>query len=158
MLERKQQSQPPGEGLAFHTAEHDWSTDFQAKINYPGRARNNRKWEIKIQVAHKQLKSLVLTHRGSMGQGTAVSLVLDRALQDLQGFVRHCSFTNLVQGKACKASEGRSSDQPRAGQQIKHNHHTPVSRTPRVKSQTSPNAQGHDGIFQELATPPSGWG
>lgn len=27
-----------------------------------------------------------------------------------------------------------------------------------VKSQTSPNPQGHDGIFQELATPPSGWG
>lgn len=56
-------------------AEHGCSTDFQAKINYPGRAGNNRKWGIKIQMAHKLLKSLVLTHRGSMGQETTVSLV-----------------------------------------------------------------------------------
>lgn len=41
---------------------------------------------------------------------------------------------------------------------MKHHHHTPVSRAQRVKSQTSPNPQGHDGIFQELATPSSGWG
>lgn len=33
-----------------------------------------------------------------------------------RGFVHLCSFTNLVQDKACKASKRRSSDQPRAEQ------------------------------------------